>query len=71
MKILEEKKEFQPIHLILETQEEVDKLYTIFNHSALVECLNLRGHYLLLEDHCDEDNSHKLHKKIEKTLQRR
>ena len=40
---VDKKVTFVPIAIILESQEEVDKLYGIFNFPPIVNCLGLKG----------------------------
>lgn len=37
---VESKKSFAPITIVLENQEEIDAVYSLFNHRALIETLS-------------------------------
>lgn len=40
-KVLRKSEGFQPVTIILETQEEVDKMYTIFNFSWITDIVGI------------------------------
>ena len=56
------KKEFVPIHLVLETQEEVDKIYALFNHTDLANTLCMSSWYEQLNQFIDRTEADKYHK---------
>lgn len=64
MRVKAEDRDFIPISLILETQEEVDKFMAIFEHTGLTYALNINNWYELLEDYSDEENYDKWWEKI-------
>jgi len=47
MKATQQKK-FFPVTVILETQEEVDKVYALLDHAKLNKALDLKGCYSVL-----------------------
>ena len=51
MKVQKTPKQFEPISLILETQEEIDKFYAILAHSVFSRKLELGDSYILLSDY--------------------
>ena len=68
MKVEKVKKEFQPITIVLETQEKVDKIFAIVNHNNLCNALGLVDLYNML-DYYQKDYSpwfDKLEKAIKK-----
>ena len=40
---------FTPVAITLETREEVDKMYALFNYSPIADALELRGWYTKLQ----------------------
>ena len=63
-------KVFQPVTLTLETQAEVDAIFTLINHSDTRRVSGLeRGAYEALEKYNDQSNCHKLHMDLCKMMQ--
>jgi hypothetical protein len=47
MKVIKTEK-FEPVQIVLETQEEVDKLFAIINHSRIADAVDLPNAWELL-----------------------
>ena len=63
IKTIEEQK-FTPITITLETQEEVDKLYTLANHAYIDRAIGLHELYLGLQPYRNSQNSVKYHTRL-------
>ena len=60
----EPKQEFIPVHLILETQEEVDKLFALFNHNSITKAMRIRDWHISLQPYHFRQNSDSYYAKI-------
>lgn len=66
MKATSERK-FQPVILTLETQEEVDKLFALLNHSAISDAVGFTEEYLVLKPYIS-DKKNLYHFNLEKMI---
>lgn len=55
MKVIQEK-QFTPVSVLLETQQEVDQLYAIFNHNPIVSGTAFEDAWNLLKAHRSQDS---------------
>lgn len=61
--------DFKPVKLVLETQEEVDKVYSLLNHLDLAECLDIVGIFEILQPYRSKDYT-KYHEKLQELLRK-
>lgn len=64
---VERKNNFEPVLLILETQEEVNKVFALFNHSIIIDALQIPDWWEELE-HFSTDNYSKHFKALNTNL---
>ena len=50
MRIEIQEPEFKPVKLVIETQQEFDKIYAIFNYSKISDTLGIKGMWKKLRD---------------------
>jgi hypothetical protein len=55
---------FVPIKLVLETQEEVDKLFAVFNCCPIADALNLGDTWRILGSFADNEPSKQYHRDL-------
>lgn len=69
MKACREDTYFKPVTLTLESQAEVDAIYTVLNHTQLCEALELgEGDFEWLEPFKSNDSAERLHTKLNKLI---
>jgi len=55
---------FTPVTLTLESQAELDAIYTVLNHTGLCEALGLSCDLWEILDGYSSEKSHELHKRV-------
>jgi len=59
MKVQKEESKFYPVHIILESQEEVDKLYALFSYIPIVDADKLFANlFMQLSPHQVRSSAH-------------
>ena len=56
--------QFVPVHLILESQEEVDAIFAVLNHASLSNLLKMGTNYNYLQEYISEKGWQKFHGEI-------
>lgn len=70
MKIETKEPKFEPVTITLETQEEVSKMFAIFNHQTLSNALEFYNHYKSFTSICVKDYT-KWHNVIESLISKK
>lgn len=68
MKVSKVENVFKPIQITLETQDEIDKVFTLFNNSKIVEALHIETWWEKLSQYHISAETTKLHEKLESIL---
>lgn len=61
----EPEEKFKPVHLVLDSQEEVDKVFALFNHSGLAESLGMFQWYSTLAPYGSRISASRYHSIIQ------